>query len=262
MDWKMPFHPVVLGGCSLLSLCMLQPSFCTQFLGRNSLGGEDRGLVFPHPLYPCIFSTLWILSLVSLSPRWVGHSTGKRFRLLAEREGQTSPNPQHRSSQWSQDMAPWIIGKNMMAWESWAWYFRSNKTENPLYVFTLWVIAFQVPLLECWWLGKKSPHLVPEVRWLSLAGVWNSVTWKWPVRWEMITWKVSGRVESRWAGELGHRGCLRSGLLRVNQEDRRIFILTGKLFYSEPLSWWLSVMNIMKLKKIVLQSNLFPDGSV
>ena len=229
MDWKMPFSPVVLGGCSLLSRCVLQPSFCTQFLGRNSLGGEDRGLVFPHLLYPCIFSTLWILSLVSLSPRWVGHSTGKRFRLLAEREGQTSPNPQ-----WSQDMAPWIIGKNMMAWESWAWYFRSNKTENPLYVFTLWVITFQVPLLECWWLGKKSPHLVPEVRWLSLAGVWNSVTWKWPVRWEMITWKVSGRVESRWVGELGHRGCLRSGLLNIH-------------------SHW----------KIVLRlSNLFPDGSV
>ena len=52
-------------------------------------------------------------------------------------------------------MAPWIVGKNMMAWESWAWYFRSNKTENPLYVFTLGVITFQVPLLECWWLGKK-----------------------------------------------------------------------------------------------------------
>lgn len=146
---------MVLGGCSLLSCCVLRPSFCSQFHGGNSLGGEDRGLVSLNLLQPCIFSTLWFLSLVSLSPCWVGHSTGKRFRLLAAREGQTCLNPQHRSSQWSQDMAPWIVGKNMMAWESWAWYFRSNKTENPLYVFTLWVITFQVPLLECWWLGKK-----------------------------------------------------------------------------------------------------------
>lgn len=43
-----------------------------------------------------------------------------------------------------------------MAWESWAWYFRSNKTENPLYVFTLWVITFQVPLLELV-VRKKKP---------------------------------------------------------------------------------------------------------
>lgn len=44
-------------------------------------------------------------------------------------------------------------------------------------------------------------------------------------------------------GELRLGGCLRPGLLRVNQEDRRIFILPGKLFYDCRISFLMAECN-------------------
>lgn len=113
----------------------------------EQLGSEDGGFSSPKSFPDPKISAPWFLSLSPLSPFW--DSAGKRFTLLAGMWGQISLTPQPCSSKWHQDITPWIRGKNSMPWATWALHFRSNKTENPLYVFTLWVITFQVPRLEC-----------------------------------------------------------------------------------------------------------------